>query len=258
MKDTPSDPIRSHLWTAGLAIAIFLLSGSVNAAISYVTITNDADSGISSAIDYTHAIDFGATGAGATVNGQAFLRVGSDVSSLGAFPFLDYNGAGNSGESSHDGTAASVTSGNMAALMQGFVYQNGSNSAPGVLQILTLGNLTVGTTYDFRLYLGQWTAGTSSRTTNITFDPDGAGPISESTGVFNIDNPTAIGIATDATYYVNYRYTATAENLVVSAQIQNNNNSMHVYALTNQAVPEPSSAIMPCIAGLLLVIHRRR
>lgn len=254
MKYTPSP-----LLTAGLATAISLLSGTANAAITYATITNDADSGISSTIDYTHAIDFGATGSGPTVNGQAFTRVDNTVGALGVSPFLDYTGNGGVNEDKNDGTAVSVITGNVAGLMQGFVFQNGSGSAPGTLQILTLSGLTQGTTYDFRLYLGEWRSGASSRETNITFDPDGAGAISESTGVFNIDNPTAtIGIATDATYYVNYRYTATAENLVVSAQIQNNNNSMHIYALTNQVVPEPSTAALLGLAGLSLMIRRRR
>ena len=259
MPDVPHHPKRSKRLTPALVIALTLpiLIGSASAAISYTAISNDADCGITSANTYTHAIDFGASGSGATVNGQAFDRVSSTVASLGASPFLDYNGNGNTGESSNDGTNASVKSGNMAGLMQGFIYQDGSNSAPGDTQILTLSGLTAGITYDFRLYLGQWTAGASSRTTNITFDPDGAGAISESTGVFNIDNPTAIGIATDATYYVNYRYTATAEDLVVSAEIQVNNNSMHIYALTNQVVPEPSAALLVAMSSLLLLRRRR-
>ncbi len=79
--------IKTVLTLVAVAMA-FVLAGTTARAgtISYVPITGDADSGISTDITYTHAIDFGnqpADGGIATVGGVIFAN-----GSAGSFPAI--------------------------------------------------------------------------------------------------------------------------------------------------------------------------
>lgn len=244
-------------------IAIASTAGlSPAATISTQIFTNNADSGISSSNIYTHKLDFAASAPGiaTTVNSVIFDHFDNgDDGTLG----FSYNGGG---DSQNNGTSSSVANapvtGAVGGLLQGFLHQNGSNAGFDRVQTMTLTGLTAGTQYDLRIYNGRWGNDGVDRTNIFTFDPDGAGPISDVSTVFDQNDARSVGLSENDAWYINYRYTAVAgENLVVTSQIKNTQGaSWHLYALTNQVVPIPeTSSLTLCgIAGIGLIIRRRR
>lgn len=241
------------------ALAALLTSaasiGSVRAAVTYHKITNNADIGISSTNTYTHKIDFAQTApaTATTVNGVTFDFFNS--ASDGTFNF-SYNGGG---DQHNNGTSTSPLADSGGGLLQGFLHQNGSNAGNGRTQTMTVSGLTAGVQYDLRIYAGRWGAGLD-RSSIFTFDPDGAGPISDSTVSINQDSPTAIGFNAGDAFYISYTYTAVAsQNLVITSQINNTAGaSWHLYALTNQVIPEPGTFAMLAVGCAFLARHRRR
>jgi len=197
--------------------------------ISYALVSSDADSGIRSSRNYTHAIDFQANGTPATVNGVVFASVPG-------------NGAGftrvvaNGGSNNHNGTGVISTTGGLASLMQGFIF-NGSPATDGSgLQTYTLSGLTSGTIYDLRIYTHAYSSD-GNRPNSLVFDVGGA---DVGTGEINEDNATSVGMPDkDDSYYINYRFTATGSNLVfTAANGLGSNASWHLYGLTcEQAGP---------------------
>ena len=239
---------HSSLLLCGLAV--LGLQSLASATIPYSLVTNDADSGISSSNTYTHAIDFNASGGGATINGVVFTAA---TGNTGNFTRTVANGSVNN----HNGTGEVTTSGNLADLMQGFLYNSGPATDGSGLQTYTITGLTIGTTYDLRLYNHAWTAA-GNRPNELVFDVGGA---NDSTGFINTDRATTVGMAGDNdSYYINYRYTASSTSLVFTAANQSGSNaSFHLYGLTNQVViPEPSSCLLSGLGGLLLLRRRRK
>lgn len=231
-------------------------AGAKAAVITAQKITNNADSGISSANTYTHKIDFASSAptTATVVNGVTFDFFGA--TSDGTLN-LAYNGGG---DLANNGSVSSsyTISETVVGLFQGFLHQNGSNAGLGKTQTMSLSGLTVGVQYDLRIYAGRWSTGVD-RSSTFTFDPDGPGAISDTTVSINEDNPTALGLVAGDAYYINYRYTAVAgQNLVITTTINNTAGaSWHYYALTNQVVPEPGSLVLLGLGGLLLLRRRR-
>lgn len=235
------------------AFVIVCLSAFANAAITYQLITNDATSGISTSNTYTHKIDFDTTasaGGGTTINGVVFDR--GTTSGFNA----TYSGVQ---ATTNTGTANTQPGGGLNGLYQGFLLR-GASATNNQTNTLTLTGLTQGTQYDFRIYSGQWRVSTA-RNNTITFDPDGAGAISDSTPLINQDDPTAIGFSGTNAYYISYTYTATASgSLVVNFTTGPNapaQGSWHIYGITNQVIPEPSVALLSSL-GIFALLRRRR
>ena len=231
---TTRTPTKAALTLAAVTMtALVLTAASVDAGtISYIKVTNDLDSGIKSAYTYTHALDLDNNTTGVTVNGVPFA--GYNNASNGTLNFS--RAVANGSINDHNGAGFVTTSGALAGLMQGFFY-NGNPATDGTgLQTYTISGLAAGTTYDARLYSHQW-ANPPSRPNTLVFDPDGPGPISDSTGVIDQDVATTVGMpnATDS-YFINYRYTAVAgQDLVITAaNAVGSNASWHLYGFSNQ------------------------
>ena len=198
--------------------------------ISYVPVKDDVNCGIQAYRNYTHAIDFQQSGTAATVNGVVFDSVSG-------------NGAGfsrvvaNGGSNNHNGAGVVSTSGNLANLMQGFIF-NGSPLKDGSgLHTCTLSGLTAGVTYDLRIYSHAWTI-PGGRPNTLVFDVGGAAEAS--TGEIDQDDATSVGMAnTNTSYYINYRFTATESSIVfTAANSVGSDASWHLYGLTcEQAGP---------------------
>jgi len=226
---------------AAVAVATLgLTATSANAGtISYVGITGDADCGISADNIYTHTLDFGTGTPGASINGVQF-----DAYNAAANGTLNFNRTAVSGTlNDHGGDAGHNVSGNLVNLLTD-MYYNGNNAVGGTTT-WTLSGLTAGQTYHTRIYSRPWGL-SDSRLVTFVFDPDGAGPISDSTEKINQDNATSVGFANfNDAYYINYQFTAVAgEDLVITLTQDNLNYSWHLYGLTNQEF-SPEAAISP-------------
>ncbi|MCL4207729.1 MAG: autotransporter-associated beta strand repeat-containing protein, partial [Pirellulaceae bacterium] len=195
-----------------------VLSSRVGGPVGFTT---DAETGISSAKTYTHLLDFNAgwssSPAVASVNGVNFTNAGTSGGNWSGVPG---SGTGNT-------TTGMADSGGMHELLKDFYY--GGNPAT-----VSLNGLTVGTTYELRLYQRTWSSpGTGERTQRITFDEDGAGPLATQF-VFNEDhggNPS----------YLAYRYTAGATSLTVRFDALNpSGGTYHFYGLSNEEVSSPA------------------
>ena len=202
---------------------------STGPLFGYVKITGDEDSGISADNTYTHALDFGTGSPGALINGVQF-----DAYNNAANGTLNFNREISSGSlSDHAGNGGHNVTGGLVDLMTDMYYNGGT--VPGGTTTWTLSGLTAGQTYHARLYTRQWGPG-DTRNATFVFDPDGAGPMSDSTGQLSQDNAASSGFANgNDAYYISYQFTAVeGEDLVITATQHVNTYSWHLYGLTNQ------------------------
>jgi hypothetical protein len=217
--------------------------------ISYVKITNDADCDITVFKNYTHKLDFGQGTPGALINGVQFAAYNNASNT-----FLNFSRSASSGTlSDHAGNTPTTVSGNLANLMRDMYYNN-ANAAGGTTT-WTLSGLNAGVTYDARIYVRQWGT-SSSRLATIVFDPDGAGPVSNSTAVVSEDDARSVGLAETDAYYINYRFTAvTGENLVIKATQHNANNSWHLYGMSCEQVQPTLKTMYPADEGVGMLVN---
>lgn len=207
--------------------------------VTYVAITGDADSGISAAKTYTHAIDFGNNGTRptATVNGVVFVNGGP-----GAFPSI-----GGSSQTLGTGSSTIPASNNGNDAAAPFLADQGMKDLVGdmIFNNLTaevlLTGLTPGAEYNFRLYNRRW--GGSERGQVIGFDTDGVGSDisgAEATSIFKEDDATAPdpGFATaDQVNALSYTYSLAPGVTTLTVYINATGaGSYHLYGLTNEEV----------------------
>jgi hypothetical protein len=219
-------------------------------------LSDDASTGISAANTYTHTISGGSA---ATVNGVAFSTFTSTVTPTN-FSWTSPTKA-EIGNNLGDWVPANggVTGPGLISLLSGFTYSPQGAQA-GSNQTFTLSGLTIGTTYDTRVYIRVWDTEASGRPIDFTMT-NGA-----ETDVFSgpEDRPGTV-LGTDnqhQAFYVNYRYTAQGTDLLINTAVPAgavlDSGSFHLYALSNQVVPEPTTAVCLALAGLAGGLRRRR
>jgi hypothetical protein len=220
--------------------------------------TTDASTGISNAHTYTHAISGGTA---ATVNGVGFELL--DTGNTPANFTWDTGGLNKNHIGALNGdwvpATGGVTGTGIQSLLAGFTFSGNGDTNPAT-QTYSLLGLTVGETYDARLYVRVWDTEGSGRPVEITFTH---GAESDGTGIAPEDRPSLVlgGGNDHQAYYVNYQYTALATQLDISAQVAAaggaGSGSFHMYALSNQVIPEPSSVGLLGL-GLISLLRRRR
>ena len=248
--------IKTVLTFAIMATAILALTAASASAgdITYVPISGDDDSGISTDNRYTHAIDFGNQPAGggvATVNGVIFAD-----GSVGDFPAIGESsqtvGTGSSTiPNNHSGDAAAdayLTDGGMRELVHDMIYNDATT-------VITLTGLSSETQYRLRLYHRSW-GGT--RPQDIGFDTDGVGTDitgAEDTAVFFEDDATQpdpnFATATQV-YAFAYDYTLSPGVTTLTIYInQTGTGTYHLYGLTNEETgPVNAGPNMITVSGL--------
>ncbi len=223
--------MRASLIVSFLGVLVLSLCAQAG-TISFVQITDDADSGISTENIYTHTLDFGQGTPGALINGVQF-----NAYNLAADGTLNFNRTVATGtEADHAGNANHNVTGGLVDLLTDMYYNNG-NAAGGGITTWTLSGLVPGQAYSTRIYSRQWGAD-NQRTVIFTFDPDGTGPVSDVTDTINQDDATTVGMPSDNTaYYIDYEFIAVAgQDLVITLAQDLNNQSWHLYGLTNQEI----------------------
>lgn len=234
-------------------------AGVVNAGTFSLSapLTDDASSGISASNQYTHAI----SGGGATtVNGVAFPRLSSGSTP----PNFSWDSSGgkhvvidrpNTWLPANGG----VTGPGLLDLLGSFTYAEGGPH-PGFVQTFTLSGLNVGSIYDTRLYIRSWDTGRTGRPIDlIAFN----GSEADTLNILEDRPGTMLETGNDdQAYYINYRFTAQATSLEISAGVPADaafdSGSFHFYGLTNQAVPEPASSLGLVLAFGAFAARRRR
>jgi hypothetical protein len=208
-------------------VAMAMFAASVNAGvISYVQVTNDVDSDIFSGYTYTHAIDFGTSGA-ATVNGVVFA---TDVN-------VPAGGRSNSGERTygpnpHGGGTPPAVTGDVADVFQDMVYDGPD---PGYIELT---GLTSGQFYDVRLYERAYSYQGVIRTFYVSYDVGSDGSAEFTTPKINQDDPalTPPGLSGDVSYVISYVYQADASGKIkIIIDLANDQTgTYHLYGLTNE------------------------
>ncbi len=222
--------------------------------------TTDASSLIAPANTYTHAISGGTA---ATVNGVNFEQLSPFVTPVN----FSWTATGSQSEVINNNgqwipANGGVTGSDLITLLQSFTY-SGTGADPGQSQTFTLSGLTPGTTYDTRLYIRVWDAGTSGRPIDLTFTHGIESNVYP--GLLEDRPGTVLGTNNQQqAFFLNYEFTAKASDLVIDAAVPptapTGSGSFHVYALTNQVVPVPEPSTTACLAlamGLLGTARRR-
>jgi hypothetical protein len=246
--------------TAWLLALLCLTLAPVSAGVVSLSspLTTDASTGISTSNTYTHAISGGSA---ATVNSVNFAALSPGVIPAG-FNWTSTGSQDQVVNNNGDWVPANggVTGAGLTSLLGSFTY-SGTGPAPPSSQTFTLSGLVIGTTYDARLYVRVWDTEASGRPIAFTMTNGAeidtfAGPEDRPGDVLGTGNQ-------HQAYYVNYRYTALATNLVINTAVPAgaavDSGSFHMYALTNQVVPEPTTAASLALAlGVIGGLRRRR
>jgi len=224
-----ADMVNAHTLTltGGVTTAGVVKSA---AGISYFQISDDNSEIGGSQIDsnktYTHAIDFGNSGA-ATVNGVAFAN---DIdSSPGA---LTNAGTRTYGPNNHGGNNPPAVNGDVASVFRDMRY-NGPDGG-----YVELTGLTEGQWYDVRLYDRAWDYNSAIRTFYAAYDVGGDDAVEFTTPKIdqnrgNLDPPNMSGNVSWAMSYV-YQADSSGKIKVIIDLADDKTGTYHLYGLTNE------------------------
>jgi hypothetical protein len=199
-------------------------AGTVPPGISYVQITSDDNSGISSSNTYTHAIDFGNEGA-ATVNTVVFS---DDIGTAAG-------GRSNSGSRTYGtnptaGNTPPSVSGDIADVFTDLRYWH----EPGDIELT---GLTPGQWYDVRLYDRSYTY-PSTRIHTAEYDVDSDGSAEFTTPEINTGNPTLppVSLSGAASWATSYVYQAGSTGKIKIYFDFTPGQAYQLYGLTNHEI----------------------
>jgi len=225
-------------------LAMMVLSASMAQAgtLSIVDLpatgTDDAI-GINSGKTYTHTFDFGSN-APITINGVAFEQ-GPTASLSSVHTGTSSWGYGYTIDDTrrpvnipvHAGPSDAPADGGSNGLFMDFIYHSGGPIGDGT--ILTLSDLTAGITYSTRWYYGPFGIGAARV---ITFEADG-----ESNGIFS--DTIELSLDTGGAHYLDYTFTADDTDVTLRFITHNNNQSAHIYGLSNEIAQPVTKAYGP-------------
>lgn len=237
--------------TNRLSAAVIILATITSAAraraagtFAFRPVTGDADSGISAARTYTHAVDFGAGGnsggfpnlvdTGTTVNGVPFHIGGPTGPGYTSTGLVNYIGT------SPWTTSVPPGENTLGDLLNDFYWRN----APPADQTLTLTGLTPGTAYVTTFYNAGWEPG-ADRTVTVTTSDGGS---------FTFDQ-NFTGHARPNV--LRYAFVAPGETITYAFTPRDARWGFHQYAFTNEVVPEPG-ALSVILLGPALLLRRRQ
>jgi hypothetical protein len=223
--DHDDDARTLTLDTAGSTLTIGV-SAAGTPGLSYIPVTNDADSEVDPAKTYTHAIDFGG-GAPVTVNGVTFVKNFGDTGGTASL---------NTGSTSigiqYNGRDFATVTGAVYNLFRDMRY-----GAAAAEVILT--GLTPGQWYDFRLYSRSWDTNgepIDDRSQNFEYYI-GDATVAADTVSLNQDDASADPPGLDAydrAYAMSYVYQADAAGKITVKIDQTGDGTYHNYGLTNE------------------------
>jgi len=220
--------MQMKTYTAAFAAVLVFASPRTARAqgVTYHQITADADSGISITRTYTHAIDFGNSGA-ATVDGVAFA---ADIG-VAAGGRLN-SGARTYGPNPHGGGAPPAVAGNVASVFTDMIY-NGPDQGH-----VELTGLTPGVWYDVRLYDRAWDYEGVRRTFHVGYDVGGDGSVEHTTPKIDQNRATLVppGLSGNVSWAMSYVYLAEASGKIriIIDLADDQTGTYHLYGLTNE------------------------
>jgi hypothetical protein len=217
-------------WSEATSFTTLLPQGTPpREEMSYPIITGDADSGISESNTYTHAIDFGSSGA-ATVNGIVFAT-GLNVPVGGR----SNSGTRTYGRRLHGGNTPPAVSGGIADVFRDMWYDGPD---PGYIELT---GLTEGKWYDVRLYERAWDYRGALRTYSVGYDVGGDGSVEFSTATIDQNDPTLSppGLAGNVSWALSHIYQSDTNGTmkVIVDLAPGMTGTYHLYGLTNEELP---------------------
>jgi hypothetical protein len=217
------------VWIFLIACSGFSQAGEVTETRGLLS--DDASTGISSSVHYTHKIDFGDNGEAAVINGVTFdFYGGKDMNTLPTiFEAKDIKLKGGNLVCSSGGSMGEIFPGGLANLLKGFIVDATKlDDGSGGVSTIILSGLSSDKKYKLRLYYRPFGFGGFTRRQKIEFNEGGV----EATSVLiNQDEDKA-----PVPRYLEYVYTPLDGNLTITFTQEIPGISWHHYGLTNEEV----------------------